>query len=1368
MACQLDYLCGFSSDFERRKALGQLPPTLHETYLRVLQRLSRLPTSTQSKIQMCFQFIAFCPDRLTTGQLREAISTPEVLGSHLNEDNMVSEDEIAEKCGSLLKKSADDTSFEFAHFSVREFLEHQSLVETPGLESYRISQSECHRLLAAQSLRYLQLSNFVFDAPDLESLLMHINMSFDNNNYSFYLWAVENSLGLMARVGSAPILHSLIISLFHPSKTSCLVLFAIGVCNQLVEHCAAKGLISGDVQTWHRQYAEKLISADCQPIHLAAALNLPSVCDYLISTGSDCSARSSFGTPFELSVASILRLVLDGFDWTSFGALHHHLRDPIQRLLGTGTQRNSTVEIFERTSPVKETPDQFLHSEDTSMLFPVCIIAFTQNDFRVLQRLFSRGMMLKDSAYIAMIRELMDQSVESIEQDEQPLLEFLQYIGTLLEPASGWQLEVGRVIWNIAVDLGLPFTRDPSVTDSRISLSSDALVSRAFAAIANHDTEALQECLADGRLVLSERHRDPREPHDEDDPEHLTLLHFAVSENNLQATEVLAQAGCNPNIPSIQLDRRWLPIHDCPSIDIFEELSAHGARATDVETYTGMNIWHLYGQTSLPDLELFDSLARRYPSETAEALLTKSKVGHTPLQGLLLSRDSSTLPEDYMDRVMALIQICQGIANFWSKHFPLFGAAAAFGSEKVIRRLIDVGAGIETIGPGFETPLHRLSVNSSSASVQCLKKVFPEAMHIRFEGQIPLQTYLEKCLHGNNPIDDSVAQQLWTAESLESIDGRGTSLWEYYCNFNTKNPSILNQTAYAMLWAWLLGKSSAMQVYEKGSGKNGLMLIISRLISLEQIGDLTSAIPSHTLKHAMDATHCWETTKSHSNMLRFLQFAIKKRAYSLVSILIARGVSVHDQVDGYSSMQIAFQSPLVVSLSSDEDGKAILLGMLDYSTTDHLNGYDRDGLTILHSLATSDLDGGQGLQWLIETLVHRGADVNKFGAFQNNCTPMVYHIEKGSVFCATYLLEIGADPGLAGEHCVDAAMQACWWGSINFLRKLLDHSKQTGMLIDWGRKAWLRLRFKDGFVIEMSGANAPQCAFAAKSAESLEILQFYVDNGLIDDLEYTSDNGWTVMHFAAFHGHAPIIEYLVSRGCGMMPETDQKCTPLHLSVRQGHYEATKILIRLGAKDVADDDGMTPTMYASRRKSTSIIQLLGEFPTPETSLARGFERDALPRNRSKALINALNKAIISDDIKECKRLYSLNCPLNVSIKDWSPLLLALDKGHLDIAEWLVDNGALTTTRTGHGTNAVDICLNRPELCKLLPKLVDQCVHDGSGWPLLGSSGVWSTIRSGNAEGLSTLFKLLKDRAGDIRYCVILNFEPCEQLIFSYKV
>jgi hypothetical protein len=111
-------------------------------------------------VQMCLQFIAHFPKRLTIHQLREAVSTPSKIGSYLDEKNTVSEGEIAIGCSSLIRKSADGECFEFAHFSVREFLEDESLGQTPELNMYRVSKSENYCILATQCVKYLQLKNF--------------------------------------------------------------------------------------------------------------------------------------------------------------------------------------------------------------------------------------------------------------------------------------------------------------------------------------------------------------------------------------------------------------------------------------------------------------------------------------------------------------------------------------------------------------------------------------------------------------------------------------------------------------------------------------------------------------------------------------------------------------------------------------------------------------------------------------------------------------------------------------------------------------------------------------------------------------------------------------------------------------------------------------------------------------------------------------------------------------------------------------------------------------------------------------------------------------------------------------------------------
>ncbi|KAI3394860.1 hypothetical protein diail_2147 [Diaporthe ilicicola] len=1239
VACQLDYLCGFSSDFERRKALGHLPPTLHETYLRLLQRFSALPHETQFKIQMCLDFIAFSPEKLSINQLRAAISTPELVGSALSDDNMVSEEDIEFMCGSLLRKSDNGMFFEFAHFSVREFLEHESLAGIPSLKQYQICPERSNRMLAAQSLRFLQLSNLELEIPDPSSLLEHeAAVRHDDILGEFYSLSAKLSLRLSSSEKLDPISADLMKSLFHPRKSSCFVLFVTQVCFSLQTYFFLNGMLETNEER-RFELAKLFLYDDFRPIHFAAALNLPEVCSHLMDIGSDPKARCAFGTPLELTITSFLRFTIDICDVNKEQLERDYqcIYNPVQILLGTSKRRNSTFDMFEHLRMEQVAPGESSLPQPSYLLRQAILIAFIQNDFIVLRNLLCGGLTLDDTICVELFGKLMHLSASATQSDDRPLLCFLQYIGSVLGPDPGWQLEIGRLIWNTAVKLDLSFTQDPTVTDSRISLSRDALVSRALTSIKTKDLQGLQKCLADGRLDLSERYQDTEAEH----TDKVTLLHFAVLEDNVEAVTHLAKVGCDPNMTAIRLGRESPPIHDCGSIEVFEELLAHGAQATVVDTRTGETIWHFYVPKTEPETGFFEDLAARYPSETANSLLTKAKDGATPLEGIL----GSDLEAESADKALALIAICQGLGDFWPRHDPLLGIAAEFGSERVIRRLIEVGGRIDEIGPNFETPLHRLSIHISSGSVQFLKPLYPGALNMRFEGKLPLQLYIEKCSYHNEPIISEVAQELLTDQALVSIDGNGTTLWEYCCNFNPigidDNDQSINKPL--ALLGWLLGNVSALKEYDKRYGKSGLILILARFVALDVTEDLTSIISPRALSHAIDATDCWASAKNDPDVLRFLQFVINNCSHILVSVLVEHGVSVQKQVDGYSSVQIAFESPLVLSFCSDEEGKDILRNMLDHASPEHLNDYGKDGLTILHRLSTSDSDpdADQKLEWLIKTLVEKGADMNKLHGFGWGYTPMAYHLSESSVFSAAYLLDLGADPGLASDGWQDAACAAALTGSTTFLKKLYEFLKKSEMTVNWGRTSTVWGEYKQGSDIRMDGVNAIHCA---SMLESLDALKFYVDHGLIDDLEATSAEGWTAMHCAAWRGCPLTVEYLSSKGCKVTSETENHSTPLHLSVQQGNFKTTQTLVRLGAKDVPDATGMTPSMYASRSNNRPICQLLSVTLMPESHIQQQPAGNLLPRKRLKTLTNALSEAIKSDDIKECMRLCANGCPI----------------------------------------------------------------------------------------------------------------------------
>ncbi|KAM0436823.1 hypothetical protein ACHAPT_002535 [Fusarium lateritium] len=77
VVCQLDYLCEFATDADRRNALKELPPTLPDSYRRLLERLNKRPARVQKMVQLSLQFIAFFPTRLPIKALCQAVSTPE-------------------------------------------------------------------------------------------------------------------------------------------------------------------------------------------------------------------------------------------------------------------------------------------------------------------------------------------------------------------------------------------------------------------------------------------------------------------------------------------------------------------------------------------------------------------------------------------------------------------------------------------------------------------------------------------------------------------------------------------------------------------------------------------------------------------------------------------------------------------------------------------------------------------------------------------------------------------------------------------------------------------------------------------------------------------------------------------------------------------------------------------------------------------------------------------------------------------------------------------------------------------------------------------------------------------------------------------
>ena len=103
------------------------------------------------------------------------------------------------------------------------------------------------------------------------------------------------------------------------------------------------------------------------------------------------------------------------------------------------------------------------------------------------------------------------------------------------------------------------------------------------------------------------------------------------------------------------------------------------------------------------------------------------------------------------------------------------------------------------------------------------------------------------------------------------------------------------------------------------------------------------------------------------------------------------------------------------------------------------------------------------------------------------------------------------------------------------------------------------------------------------------------------------------LHFAAFHGRVPMIEYLLSEGVlsSIDPTDDSDKTPLHWAAQNGHAEACELLVRSGAELSAVcrhgtfRQGLTPLELAEHEGQAAAAKLL-QRATHNRALWRGAQ------------------------------------------------------------------------------------------------------------------------------------------------------------------
>lgn len=285
----MDHLCELPNDAARRKALNTLPPTLHATYERILQRVNKCSKEVQQLVQRSLRWLLCSKEQLTSLALCEAVSI-ESGDTTLDRSAVPDEEEILRRCSSLVRRSASGKSLELAHFTVKEFL-------TTGIDPldkaynfYYVRSEIEDEELAQKCLTYLSFDDFgTGNRESLEFSYKRFGL-FALRQYAVRNWA-EHARGHLDNQD----VMSLADRLLHPSKPLIFVSWTQDFLWAFHDYQT--------LDTRRETFMADLISMS--PLHFAALLSLPESCRSLLQKGCYVDQISACGTPLECALRGI-------------------------------------------------------------------------------------------------------------------------------------------------------------------------------------------------------------------------------------------------------------------------------------------------------------------------------------------------------------------------------------------------------------------------------------------------------------------------------------------------------------------------------------------------------------------------------------------------------------------------------------------------------------------------------------------------------------------------------------------------------------------------------------------------------------------------------------------------------------------------------------------------------------------------------------------------------------------------------------------------------------------------------------------------------------------------------------------------------
>ena len=278
--CQLDHLCLLSTDRERRKALETLPKDLFETYRRILYRVNDSTAGNQRLVEKALRWLAFAEESLSIDELITAVAI-EIRSTYINQDDLPDEESLLWWCSSLVSKDEKTGVVALSHFTVKEFLMDEKLLDIPSLKRYYMDEKISNCILAKVCLTYLGFRDFSRTSRD-HSLDVQQKLKF----YPLLKYVATHWRDHSRGCDEDDIMFDLSCCLFNPLKPANFILWL-------------------EIYFWKRK---KETPRAASTLHLAASLGLTRVCRWLIEKNVDIDFNDTMlGSPLICAIRGSCR-----------------------------------------------------------------------------------------------------------------------------------------------------------------------------------------------------------------------------------------------------------------------------------------------------------------------------------------------------------------------------------------------------------------------------------------------------------------------------------------------------------------------------------------------------------------------------------------------------------------------------------------------------------------------------------------------------------------------------------------------------------------------------------------------------------------------------------------------------------------------------------------------------------------------------------------------------------------------------------------------------------------------------------------------------------------------------------------------------